>query len=127
MGGGLKKLEALEKIDQKLKENVKKVDEEAAWEQAMEDLENLAEKLKVKTGGDLQDDAGSLQKKEESGLQFDEEAAEFVEDDGGLEMEEETGGGLEEEEKETDGGLVMEKLEELEDELDVLKEGLQKG
>ncbi|CAH1255184.1 Hypp1484 [Branchiostoma lanceolatum] len=68
----------------------------------------------------------SLQKKEESGLQIDGEAAEFVEEDEGLEMKGENDGGLEEEE-ETDGGLVMEKLEALEDELDVLKEGLQKG
>ncbi|XP_066274631.1 involucrin-like isoform X1 [Branchiostoma lanceolatum] len=145
--GGMKRLEEL---DQELKEDVKKVEKEAAWELAMEELDNLAEILKGKAESQLQDDAGSFQKKEESGLQLDAEAAEMEEtgggleeeNDGGLEMEEETGGGLEMEEEtgggleeendggleeENDGGLVMEELKELEEELDVLEEDLQKG
>ncbi|XP_066274633.1 heterogeneous nuclear ribonucleoprotein C-like isoform X2 [Branchiostoma lanceolatum] len=134
--GGMKRLEEL---DQELKEDVKKVEKEAAWELAMEELDNLAEILKGKAESQLQDDAGSFQKKEESGLQLDAEAAEMEEtgggleeeNDGGLEMEE-TDGGLEEEndgglEEENDGGLVMEELKELEEELDVLEEDLQKG
>ncbi|XP_066274636.1 uncharacterized protein [Branchiostoma lanceolatum] len=144
-------LEAFEEIDQELKEDVKKVEKEAAWELAMEELDNLAEILRGKSEGQLQDDAGSFQKKEASGLQLDAEAAEMEENEGGLEMEEtdggleteetdgglemeETDGGLEMEEtdggleeEENDGGLVMEELKELEEELEVLEEDLQKG
>ncbi|CAH1255183.1 Hypp1483 [Branchiostoma lanceolatum] len=108
-----KRLGVLEKVQK----DVKKVEEEAAWELAMEELDNLAEVLKGEAEGQLQEDTGLFQKKEESELQLDGEAAEM----------EETGGGLEEEEEENDGGLVMEKLKDLEDELDVLKEDLQQG
>ncbi|XP_066274638.1 uncharacterized protein [Branchiostoma lanceolatum] len=108
-----KRLGALEKVQ----EDVKKVEEEAVWELAMEELDNLAEVLKGDAEGQFQEDTGPFQKKEESELQLDGEATNMKGTDGGLE----------EEVEEKDEGLVMEKLNDLEDKLDFLNEDLQEG
>ncbi|XP_066274637.1 uncharacterized protein [Branchiostoma lanceolatum] len=108
-----KRLGVLEKVQ----EDVRKVEGEVAWELAMEELDNLAEILKGDAEGQFQEDTGPFQKKEESELQLDGEATNMKGTDGGLEDEEE----------ENDEGLVMEKLNDLEDKLDFLNEDLQEG
>ncbi|XP_078595516.1 uncharacterized protein LOC144872806 isoform X2 [Branchiostoma floridae x Branchiostoma japonicum] len=139
---------------EKSKEDVKKVEEEATWKLAMGELESLAERLKEEAEVEPQDDPGSFQKKEEPELQFYYKNAGIGENGKGLEMEEENGRGVDMEEENGRGiemengremkteeengrgmereeenveGLVMEELQELEEELEVLKEDLEEG